>query len=447
MQQKSILHHALVGLAAVSLVACSQEADQAQFFTMTPVQPHTSTVLWDPEVYDFEAANQFCKSHFEQMGSDASALAAGACTSWRNGQYHGRNLDWYQSNYGCLIVQMPKGGKVRHASVATVNASTIVTHDFIRQGVLSDEMRKMLPAMSTDGINDAGVAININIVPHQPGDAYIGPEGDLCCACVVRYVLDNAGSVTEALELLRSRTVSQSLAEVAGDESHYMISNADSTVVVEFPQGQMQVISFTRTDQGWYSPQGNPAIMANFYDYAAEQYEVGSDEFYDYHPTAMGVERWLTVQAQYDQAKIDVASNLAIAQSVWYFKNIMVDKSLWYTENAVPGSCYGKDEQGWYFMAAGQRVDASGARQAMQGYWKANMESYWKDYELQYGQLSDPHVAGNMFWETSHTVVYDLQNKKGYLYPFENYYSQHGNPVVIEIVDEKDIKLPASVDL
>lgn len=432
----------------MGLTSCNnKQAEQPAFFKMEPVQENTSIVLWNPEVYDFETGNQFCISHFKNMGDDVAKLAAGACTSWRNGQYHGRNLDWYQADYGCLIVQMPKGGKVKHASVGTVNASTIVTQDFIQQGVLTDEMRKVLPAATIDGINDAGVAVNINIVPHQPGDYYIDEEGDLSCACVVRYVLDNAGSVTEAVDLLKARKVSQSIVRLAGDEAHYMISNVDSTVVVEFPQGEMQVVYFTRNEQGWYSPNGNPAIMANFYDYAAEQYGVGSDEFYNYHPTAMGVERWLTVQAQYDQAKIDVASNLAIAQSVWYFKNIMVDKSLWYTENAVPDLGYGKDAQGWYFMAAGQRVDVSDASQAMQGYRKANMETYWKDYELQYGQLSDPHVKGNMFWETSHSVVYDLQNKKGYLYPFENFYSQDGNPVVIEIVDEKDIKLPASVDL
>lgn len=432
----------------MGLTSCNnKQAEQPAFFKMEPVQENTSIVLWNPEVYDFETGNQFCISHFKNMGDDVAKLAAGACTSWRNGQYHGRNLDWYQADYGCLIVQMPKGGKVKHASVGTVNASTIVTQDFIQQGVLTDEMRKVLPAATIDGINDAGVAVNINIVPHQPGDYYIDEEGDLSCACVVRYVLDNAGSVTEAVDLLKARKVSQSIVRLAGDEAHYMISNVDSTVVVEFPQGEMQVVYFTRNEQGWYSPNGNPAIMANFYDYAAEQYGVGSDEFYNYHPTAMGVERWLTVKAQYDHAKVDVTSNLAIAQSVWYFKNMMTDKSLWYTENAVAGSGYGKDEQGWYFMAAGQRVDAQNAQQAMQGYWKANMESYWKDYELQYGQLSDPHVKGNMFWETSHSVVYDLQNKKGYLYPFENFYSQDGNPVVIEIVDEKDIKLPASVDL
>lgn len=426
---------ALASLLVFGLASCSEKTEQVKYFEMIPVQENTSSVLWDPEVYDFEAGNQHTKARFEELANKNKNkdLAAG-CTSWRNGQFHGRNLDWYQADYGCLIVQMPKGGKVKHASVGTVNSSTIVTQDFIKQGVLTEEMRKVLPATATDGINDAGVAININIVPHQPGDNFIDDkEGDLSSLCVVRYVLDNAGSVSEAVDLIKSRTVGQSILKLAGDEAHYMISNADSTVVVEFPQGEMQVIYFTKNEQGWYSKAGNPAIMTNFYDYAAEQYPVGSDEFFNYHPTAMGVERWQSVKAQYDNAKKDVASNFEIAKSVWYFKNFLVDKSLWYTDNAVPVSAYGKDEQGWYYMTNNQRVDVENAQQAIHGYWDANMEKYWKDYEDQFGQLADPHVAGNKFWETSHSVVYDIQNKKGYLYPFENFYSKNGEPIVLAL--------------
>lgn len=430
--KKIVTIGALAATLTLGLTSCNTKTDGAKYFEMEPMQENTSCVLWDPEVYDFEAGNEFVKSHFEQLGSNVKGMSSG-CTSWRNGQYHGRNLDWYQANYGCLVVKMPKGGKVKHASVGTINSSTVITQDFIKQGVLSDEMRKVLPASTIDGINDAGVAININIVPHQPGDNYIGNEGDLSCACVVRYVLDNAGSVSEAIDLIKARTIGQSIVTLAGDEAHYMISNADSTVVVEFPQGQMQVVYFDKTEQGWYSQNGNPAIMANFYDYAAEQYEVGSDEFYNYHPTAMGVERWKSVKAQYDNAKKDVEANIDIAKSVWYFDNLMIKKTPWYTENAVPNDGYGKDEQGWYYMTQGQRIDVENAQQAMEGYWNANMTNYWQKYEEEYGQVADPHMKGNMYWETSHSVVYDIQNKVGYLCPFENRYSQNGEPIVITL--------------
>lgn len=434
MKTNHVIKSAMAALMIMGMASCSGKKEVApNYFEMQKIQDNTSSVLWNPEVYDFEAANQYVTERFELISENMKQMTSGACTSWRNGQFHGRNLDWYQSNYGCLIVQMPKGGNVKHASVATVNASTVVTQDFINQGVISDELRKVLPATSTDGINDAGVAVNINIVPHQPGDKYIGKEGDISSVCVVRYVLDNAGSVSEAIDLLSGKSINQSIVALAGDEAHYMISNQDTTAVVEFPQGEMTVTYFTNNGEGWYSPNGNPAVMANFYDCVAEQYPAGSEEFYNNHPTAMGVERWQTVKAQFDNAKKDVASNYAIANSVWYFKSLMTEKKLWYSENAVPGAGYGMDEQGWYYMTKGERVNTENAEQAMKGYWDANMENYWQRYEQQYGSMDDPHVAGNMFWETSHSVVFDIQAKKGYLYPFENRYSQNNEPIVMEI--------------
>lgn len=74
-----------------------------------------------------------------------------------------------------------------------------------------------------DGINDAGVAININIVPHQPGTKF-NETGDLSSQCVVRYVLDNAGCVEEAITLLGAKTICQSIVKLAGDQTHYMVS-------------------------------------------------------------------------------------------------------------------------------------------------------------------------------------------------------------------------------
>ncbi|MCQ2135479.1 MAG: hypothetical protein MJY67_01035, partial [Bacteroidales bacterium] len=72
--------------------------------------------------------------------------------------------------------------------------------------------------------------------------------------------------------------------------------------------------------------------------------------------------------------------------------------------------------------------------EAMQGYWANNMESYWATYEKEFGVMDDPHVASNKYWETSHTVVYDINNKVGYLYPFENAYNKTGEPIELTIL-------------
>lgn len=412
---------------AASVLACKRPA--ADYYRFETLQPNTAQVLWNPADFDFEAGNAYYLEHFAEM---EQAIATPGCSSWRNGRFHGRNLDWYQADYGCLILQMPKGGKVKHASVALLNASSAVTQQFVADGILSEQDRRMLPCAVVDGINDAGVAININIVPHTPGNAYITDEGDLSSQCVVRYVLDNAGSVDEAISLLAARKIRQSIVELAGDETHYMISDAEGTAVVEFDCGEMTVTRFASTPEGCFSPAGNPAIMTNLYDFCVERYGLNTPEFFEHSPYGMGAERWTTIRDQYSRAALSAEDNLRIAESVWYFKNFMADKTEWISENAVP-TAWGHDAEGWFFFDHGTRVACADCPAAQRGFWDAFMPGYWAEYESRYGQLDDPHVKGNTFWETSHTVVYDLREKKGYLCPFENFYSADGQPIVISI--------------
>lgn len=428
---KKIITFAFIAVAAV----CCKKNVTPDYYQMVPVQDNTALAVWNPDEFDFETGNKELLAKYGALEEMKAKAAAGACTSWRNGDFHGRNLDWYQANYGCLIIQMPKGKNVKHANVALANSNKTVTQEFIKAGgKVSEELRNSIAASVVDGINDAGVAININIVPHQPGDYYIGADGDLCCQAVARYVLDNAGSVEEAIDLLRGRKVRQSIVALAGDQTHYMVSDPNVTAVIEWNNGEMTVTTYRQNENGWFSINGNPAIMTNFFDFAGEKYPVGSDEFFNYHPTAMGVERWLTVKEQLPTAEKTVAANFAIAQSVWYFKGLMTDKKPWYTDNAVAGTGYGKDAQGWYYMIGDKRVDVDNATAAMQGYWADNMESYWATYEKEFGVMDDPHVASNTYWETSHTVIYDIKNKVGYLYPFENAYNKTGEPIELTIL-------------
>lgn len=418
MKMKKLLLAAIAATMVLGFCACRRNTDKDYALEGT-TQRYTAQVTWNPEDYDFEEGNAYYLQHFaEMLNKDGKA---GGCSSWRNGDFHGRNLDWYQANYGCLIIKMPRGGKVKHASVALLNSSSTVTQYFIEEGKISGIYKKVLPCAVVDGINDAGVAVNINIVPHAPGSKF-NETGDLSSQCVVRYVLDNAGSVEEAITLLGARTICQSIVKLAGDQTHYMISDSEQTAVVEFDQGQMVVTYFKKTDKGFYSDNNTPAIMTNLYDFAIERWGLGTDEFFNHHPFAMGVERWNTIQSQYDNAANGVKANFDIAQSVWYFKNFMADKTAWYSENAL-ATGYGKDSIGWYYMENNARVACEDYQEAQLGFWNSFMESYWSNYAEVYGTKADPHVKGNDYWETSHTVVYDLAAKKGYVVPFENFYA------------------------
>lgn len=438
----SLFAIAAIALTAVfCLASCDKNDDNeivypSEYYQMVNLQPNTSVVLWNPADFNFEFANSYYLQYYADK--EKGIKSAPGCSSWRNGRFHGRNLDWYQANYGCLIIQMPKGGKVTHASVALLNSNTTVTQEFIKKGVISGADRSLLPCMVVDGINDAGVAVNINIVPHDPNNSFITTEGNLSSQCVVRYILDNAGSVTEAIKLLEGKKVRQSIVKLAGDETHYMISDKDETAVVEFENGNMVVTHFKNNGNGCYSDKGNPAIMTNLYDFAVEKWGIGTDEFYENSPYAMGIERWNTIKGQYDRAANSVEDNLEIAKSVWYFKNFMQNRdNKWYSENAVPSS-WAKDADGWhYYVNDSIKVATTDCKSAQIGFWNSFMKGYWAKYDKEYGSKEDPHVEGNSFWETSHTVIYDLDAKRGYLYPFENYYSKNGKPIVIALPNQK----------
>lgn len=438
---KNLIRVSAIALSALcfSFVSCSDNDDPSPqpqpkgTYQFLPTQEHTAIVNWDPSDYDFKKGNEYYMDYYVK----AEEALKGGCSSWRNGNFHGRNLDWTQANFGCLVIRMPKGNGVTHASVATLNGSSTVTWDFIKNGSLTPDQKKYLPCVVVDGINDAGVAVNINIVPNDPAKTYIGnTEGDLSSQCVVRYVLDNAGSVEEALTLLGKRVVRQSIVGIAGDQTHYMISDPKETAVVEFINKEMKVTRYTSQNDGFYSPKGNPAIMTNMYDYAIEQYGFGNEDMFDEFPYGMGVERWNTIRNQYTAAKQSVEANLVIAKSVWYFDNFMAKKTPWYTENAIE-TVYGKDAEGWWYKPEGDKGEKKRAEshaEAMKGFYTEYMPGYWANYEKLYGDKNDPHIKGNDYWETSHSVIYDVDKKVGYLYPYENRYVSSEYPCIELII-------------
>lgn len=397
------------------------------YYKIVKLQPRVAQVIWNPDEFDFEKANKAVTERYVNLYN----MSAGGCTSWRNGRFHGRNFDWMQSDFGCIVLQMPAGKGARHASVSIINGNPAVDGALLDNDSIDGDYRNFLPCMAMDGINDAGVAANINIIHHTPGDAYIRrEEGDLSCVSVVRYVLDNAGSVDEAIGLLSRRKVSQDLVAKAGDDTHFMISDAEKTAVVEYDNGEMVVLYYHENGNGCRSGKGNPAIMSNLFNIAVEKWGLGTDEFYENRPFSLGVERWATVLSRYDDASRSVETNLDIAQSVWYFKNFMSRDNLWYSECADHD--YGKDGQGWYCMLDGKRVPCSSWKEAQLKAWET-MPEFRDGYDERFGKLADPHVKENGCWETSHSVIYDLSEKKGYLCAFEGFYSKDDSPIEITL--------------
>ena len=173
----------------------------------------------------------------------------------------GRNFDW--ENCEAMVVEAhPENG---YASLSTVNM------DFITQNVgggivgmaLNLDEVKTLAALYAplDGMNEAGLAVSVNMIQDSAVIEQNTEKPDITTTTAIRLLLDRAGNVDEALELLGQYDLHGSM----GMMVHFAI--ADSTgrsVAVEYVDNEMVV---TETP-----------VLTNFYLAEGEKYGIGTEQ-------------------------------------------------------------------------------------------------------------------------------------------------------------------------
>jgi hypothetical protein len=101
-----------------------------------------------------------------------------------------------------------------------------------------EERRALLdaPSLPFDGMNEKGLAIGMAAVP--PGDVPPDPQKKTLDELeVIREILDHAGTVEEAIEILGSYNIDMGSVPI-----HYLIASASGeSAVVEFYRGEMVV--------------------------------------------------------------------------------------------------------------------------------------------------------------------------------------------------------------
>lgn len=134
----------------------------------------------------------------EQIMPDASIT--GGCTSIRNGNLYGRNLDLNYCETPEFVISLA-GNEGRFASIG-VCANPYIT---VTVAEMTQDELLCMPNITNDGINENGVIASVNVVipgmiDHQSGTA---PGKDkLWAPYVVRYLLNRAESAEHAIELL-----------------------------------------------------------------------------------------------------------------------------------------------------------------------------------------------------------------------------------------------------
>ena len=161
-------------------------------------------------------------------------------------QLFARNYDFAKTNT-CLVFTDPGDG--RHASISTVDLQFLgIDTDADVEGLMDRITCLAAPYAPLDGMNDAGVSCGIYTSYQgggvdEEGDEVVIPTNqdtdkpDLTSTTMLRLVLDYAGSVDEAVELISGYDLHDS----ANTSYHYMI--ADSTgksAILEWVDGTDQ---------------------------------------------------------------------------------------------------------------------------------------------------------------------------------------------------------------
>ena len=176
--------------------------------------------------------------------ADREALGSWACTCFSSmnadGELlFGRNFDWYD-HPAMLLFTDPPGG---YASVSMVDISYL--------GFADDEpsrynRRDLLdaPYWPFDGMNERGLVVGMMAVPHAEG----GEDPDkatIGSLHVIRLLLDHAGDVEAAIDLLQDYNVDFG----NGPAVHYLIADpSGDSAVIEYLSGEPRVL---RGEGGW----------------------------------------------------------------------------------------------------------------------------------------------------------------------------------------------------
>lgn len=180
---------------------------------------------------DYDYAKEYFDTH--------SFVMVSGCTAVKQGNFIGRNLDWTYGNAVEFLVRTPKTDKY-FKTIGVSGQISELTNEFMESGEDS-EMFKLVPFYLTDGINEAGLFCEINVVPNQKGNTTgtipdVQKLDSVCSLMLVRYVLDRFSEAQFAAEYIRdyvSVFVPGQL-RAMGYEVHFMIADATNTYCLEF---------------------------------------------------------------------------------------------------------------------------------------------------------------------------------------------------------------------
>lgn len=372
------------------------DMDASQGVDMTtPVNAYKTLSLTDDDYVcvldydniDYDYAYDYFQNHF------APDFIGGACSDVRNGNYFGRNYDFFYDREVAGVVRVPRRGDLLES--ITVCASLVsFTDDVIRSGKYNDAY-KILPFFALDGINENHVFCGMNVVHggdrgKTVGHQYESAVADLCMLMVPRYVLDHFSTAADAVEALQTCLNVYAPENMYGYELHYMIGDEDSTYVIEYVDNQCVVIDKYPYMTNFYMDAlhdlENDKIVRNT---DSDENQCGVNKF------GIGIERWNTIVDNYSSAStLDGMKNLMrteLAYTRMYMSHPRFAR--WYTELVSE-------------YPSGRVLTVTSPDSEFEEILPISDEGY---------RNANRNDGRNSIWHTSHSSVYDIHACKLYL--------------------------------
>ena len=196
----------------------------------------------------------------------AAGTSPWGCSSFRNGNFYGRNFDWVYSSLADIVVQTHRTAN-HYASVGVCSIAGI-TEDVANSGAYHENY-EILPWHTLDGVNEYGVACNINIVEadYDFTTGTLPGEEEFPALMVVRYVLDNAKSARDAIEKIKLLNIVAPHGRI-NFEPHWMIMDENSTYIVEIKHNKLVILESSDVENVHTMPKhGEKDVLAmtNFF--------------------------------------------------------------------------------------------------------------------------------------------------------------------------------------
>lgn len=342
------------------------------------IRPYLYEVWYDK--LDYDAA-------YAWFNTKRPPASVGACSSFRIGNTFARNFDWLYDHEAEFVVHTRcKDGRFATTGVASA------LHDML-DDVARDRVRSSLftfvPFTIVDGFNEVGVYVSTNVVPDEKGNNnLITPTGEslttICAAMLPRFILDHFDSAQSAVDWLQEHaTIFPSKTLLAqGYHQHFIVADAEKTLVFEFINGAMVVMDAPGTtvkgitnfhvhgvtfnaDGKVYTPADAPAHLPSV--------ENGIT------PHGSGLERWNIMAGFTGTDARDLLDELRYTRA--YPTATDAASPAWLTE----------------FVAGNRTVDSPAA-----------------DYDhvlAVAGDLYTNRRRDGKIWQTVHASVYDMDNK------------------------------------